>query len=128
MHPEAVDARVFRVAPVGQDPKLHDLICGHLGGLSGEEGFNVTGSLDMSPTEGARGARCLPLEAQKKKKTHISKVYISWNKVSRPKALGDFRVLGATTHEPALGPYVNSLSTKDQHSSSETDEFIPSHG
>lgn len=67
MHPEAVDARVFRVAPVGQDPKLHDLICGHLGGLSGEEGFNVTGSLDMSPTEGARGTRCLPLEAQKKK-------------------------------------------------------------
>lgn len=62
-----------------------------------------------------------------KKKPHISKVYISWNKVSRPKALGDFRVLGATTHEP-LGPYVNSLSTKDQHSSSETDEFIPSHG
>ena len=55
MHPEAVDARVFRVAPVGQDPKLHDLICGHLGGLSGEEGFNVTGSLDMSPTEGAGG-------------------------------------------------------------------------
>lgn len=63
-----------------------------------------------------------------KKTPHISKVYISWNKVSRPKALGDFRVLGATTHEPALGPYVNSLSTKDQHSSSETDEFIPSHG
>lgn len=33
MHPEAVDARVLRVAPVGQDPKFHDLICGHLGGL-----------------------------------------------------------------------------------------------
>lgn len=75
MHPEAVDARVLRVAPVGQDPKLHDLICGHLRGLSGKEGFIVTGSLDMSPTEGARGARYLPLGAQKKNPTFLKFVF-----------------------------------------------------
>lgn len=125
MHPEAVDARVLRVAPVGQDPKLHDLICGHLRGLSGEEGFNVTEPLTYHQQKGL-GGQMSPSEGSKK--TYISKVCVSRNKVSRPKALGDLRVLGATTHEPALGSYVNSLSTKDQHSSSETDEFIPSHG
>lgn len=55
MHPEAVDACVLRVAPVGQDPKLHDLICGHLRGLSGEEGFNVTGPLTCHQQKGLGG-------------------------------------------------------------------------
>lgn len=36
MHPEAVDTGVLRVAPVGQDPKLHNLVCGHLRGLEVE--------------------------------------------------------------------------------------------
>lgn len=107
MHPEAVDARVLRVAPVGQDPKLHDLICGHLRGLSGEEGFNVTGPLTCHQQKGLGGPDVSLWGF--KKNPYISKVCISWNKVSRPKALGDFRVLGATSHEPALGPYVNSL-------------------
>lgn len=36
MHPEAVDTCVLRVAPVGQDPKFHNLVCGHLRGLEVE--------------------------------------------------------------------------------------------
>lgn len=40
MHPEAVDARVLGVAPVGQDPELHNLVGGHLRGL-GREGRGI---------------------------------------------------------------------------------------
>lgn len=42
MHPEAVDTCVLRVAPVGQDPKFHNLVCGHLRGLGRKKGFSIT--------------------------------------------------------------------------------------
>lgn len=45
MHPEAVDACVLRVAPVGQDPELHDLVCGHIRSLGRKRG----GSVSLSP-------------------------------------------------------------------------------
>lgn len=37
VHAEAVDARVFGVAPVAQHPQLHQLVCAH-GVTLGEEG------------------------------------------------------------------------------------------
>lgn len=37
MHPEAVDAGILGVAPVGQNPQLHHLVAGHLGVLVEKE-------------------------------------------------------------------------------------------